>query len=64
MILIAGALTTTAVAEPPGRPHDFEADPVGGAPEGWVVPAPVAAAGTTARVTDNNPAHGARCAVR
>ena len=64
MLLIAGALTAAALAgfpEPPGRHHDFEALPVGGAPEGWFVPAAVAAAGTTARVTDNNPAHGARC---
>ena len=61
MLLIACALTAAALAGPPGRHYDFEADPVGGAPEGWFVPAAVAAAGTTARVTDNTPAHGARC---
>ncbi len=67
MLLIVAALTATALAGPPGaagprgRHHDFEDDPVGGTPEGWFVPAAVAKAGTTARVTDNNPAHGARC---
>ena len=61
MILIAGAVTAAALAEPAARHHDFEADPVGGNPEGWFVPATVAEAGTTVRVTDSNPAHGARC---
>ena len=64
MILIAGAIAiaVASLAEPPGpagRHHDFEADPVGAAPEGWFVPAAIA--GTTATVTDDNPADGARC---
>jgi len=61
MLLIAGALSAVAPAEPAGRYHDFEADPVGGAPAAWFVPAAVARAGTTVRVTDNNPAQGAQC---
>ena len=66
MLLIAGALTAVAPAEPDEparRHHDFEADPVGAAPAGWFVPAAVARAGTTVTVTDKNPAQGARCVV-
>ncbi len=61
MLLLAGVLSATGLAEPAARHHDFEADPVGGAPAEWFVPAAVARAGTTVAVTDVKPAEGQRC---
>jgi len=61
VLLIAAALAAVALARPPGPGwhHDFETDPVGAAPAGWFVPGAIT--GTTARVSDVDPADGVRC---